>query len=359
MDPYATSHFSNRALRVELKASDGGECKATAVMLSRLGEFDERKLFLEDAYPSMHAYCVGELNYTTEKASKRIYAARSARRFPVLFDAVADGRLNLSGVVMLAKYLRPGNVDGLLAAATRKTNDEIAQLIAERFPRPDLPERLGVIAPPPAPPLDVQDSARNADALFATARPCSGPAPEDSARNATATPLAPEPTQQHCAMNVEPRGRMTSLAPQRVAFQFTGDQETRELYEQFRALMSHGIPSGEMALVFKEALKIAVVERARRKFAATDRPGPSRGSANQRQFDHIEPVARGGASTVENLRLLCRAHNQHAAERKYGVQFMREKRAEARARTNARRGRPSTLITPASGSALPARCPRG
>ena len=47
------------------------------------------------------------------------------------------------------------------------------------------------------------------------------------------------------------------------------------------------------------------------------------------EFDHIEPVARGGASTVENVRLLCRAHNQHAAEQAYGAAFMDSKRGEA------------------------------
>jgi hypothetical protein len=189
MDPYATSHFSNRDLRVEIKASDGGETKSTAVMLSRIGEYDWRRLFLEDGYPSMRAYCIRELNYTREKASKRIYAARVARRLPVLFDAVAEGALNLSGVVMLARYLRPGNVDELLAAATRKTNEEIAQLIAERFPRPDLPERLEAIAPPPVP--SAQHSARNADDMFSSAPE---PALEHSARNAPATPPALGPT---------------------------------------------------------------------------------------------------------------------------------------------------------------------
>ena len=157
---------------------------------------------------------------------------------------------------------------------------------------------------------------------------------------------------------------MTPLAPQKVAFQFTGDPETRELYEQFRALMSHEIPSGEMALVFKRALEIAVAEREKRKFAATDRPGHSHGSANPRhvpadvkravcerdqkrctfvsdagkrcdergflEYDHAEPIARGGKSTVENVRLRCRAHNQFEAERAFGAGFMARKRDEAK-----------------------------
>jgi len=48
------------------------------------------------------------------------------------------------------------------------------------------------------------------------------------------------------------------------------------------------------------------------------------------EFDHIEPLARGGKSTVENLRLLCRAHNQHEAERTFGAGFMHAKRERAK-----------------------------
>jgi 5-methylcytosine-specific restriction endonuclease McrA len=47
------------------------------------------------------------------------------------------------------------------------------------------------------------------------------------------------------------------------------------------------------------------------------------------EFDHIDPVACGGESTKANLRLLCRAHNQHAAERAFGAEFMERKRSDA------------------------------
>jgi hypothetical protein len=57
------------------------------------------------------------------------------------------------------------------------------------------------------------------------------------------------------------------------------------------------------------------------------------------EFDHEVAVARGGESTVENVRLRCRAHNQYEAERTYGAEFMRRKReasAERRHRAGAR-----------------------
>ena len=49
------------------------------------------------------------------------------------------------------------------------------------------------------------------------------------------------------------------------------------------------------------------------------------------EYDHVVPVARGGPSTVSNLRLRCRGHNQLEAERAFGSEFMKWKRAAAKA----------------------------
>jgi 5-methylcytosine-specific restriction endonuclease McrA len=36
------------------------------------------------------------------------------------------------------------------------------------------------------------------------------------------------------------------------------------------------------------------------------------------QIDHVKPAARGGANTIDNLRLLCAYHNRLEAERLMG-----------------------------------------
>jgi 5-methylcytosine-specific restriction endonuclease McrA len=46
------------------------------------------------------------------------------------------------------------------------------------------------------------------------------------------------------------------------------------------------------------------------------------GSTHRLQFDHLHPVARGGESTVANLRLTCSAHNLLAARRIFGDALM-------------------------------------
>src|SRR6185436_2701448 len=43
--------------------------------------------------------------------------------------------------------------------------------------------------------------------------------------------------------------------------------------------------------------------------------GQQCGSMHVLQIDHIRPVARGGASTIDNLRVLCAYHNRLESER--------------------------------------------
>jgi hypothetical protein len=56
----------------------------------------------------------------------------------VIFEAVAQGRLHLSAVIMLKPYLNRRTVNGLVAEATHKSKAEIAQMLAERFPQFDV-----------------------------------------------------------------------------------------------------------------------------------------------------------------------------------------------------------------------------
>ena len=46
------------------------------------------------------------------------------------------------------------------------------------------------------------------------------------------------------------------------------------------------------------------------------------GSTRKIEFDHIVPIARRGASTVPNIRLLCEFHNQCAAREVFGDAWM-------------------------------------
>jgi 5-methylcytosine-specific restriction endonuclease McrA len=165
------------------------------------------------------------------------------------------------------------------------------------------------------------------------------------------------------------------LAPERFAIHFTIGKETHDKLRHVQALLSHRLPSGDIAQVFDRALDALLKQLEKQKYAATKKPRTPRASRNPRhipahvkravkardgdqctfvsasgqrcssrkflQFDHTDPVARGGEATVDNVRLLCRGHNQHAAERAFGAGFMHEKREAARRAAASARARAS------------------
>ena len=125
MRAYSLSHLTDPELLRGLASLVAQDRATTATLLAHIAEFDARRLYLPAAYPSTFAYCVHELRLSEDAAYKRIQAARVARQFPVIFEALADGRLHLSAVGLLAPYLTSENADDLLAAATHRTKAEI------------------------------------------------------------------------------------------------------------------------------------------------------------------------------------------------------------------------------------------
>src|SRR6266487_6482037 len=138
MRAYALSHLTDCELLRGLHSLVAQDRVTTARLLAHLAECDARRLYLPAAYPSMHAYCVHELRLSEDAAYKRIQAGRVARRFPEIFEALAEGRLHLTAVGLLAPYLTPENATDLMALATHRTKAEIEVLIAERFPRSEV-----------------------------------------------------------------------------------------------------------------------------------------------------------------------------------------------------------------------------
>ena len=106
MRNFDRSHVSDGALLASSKQHDSEEYGAIAEHLADLGEIDARKLYLAAAYPTMVAWCMAERNMREQKARKRIRIAQSARRFPALLDAIADGRLHLSAALLLLPWRR-------------------------------------------------------------------------------------------------------------------------------------------------------------------------------------------------------------------------------------------------------------
>jgi hypothetical protein len=363
------SHLSDAALLRELGALVAQDRLTTAAVLAHIAEVDARKLYAPEGYSSMHEFCVRELRLSDDAAFARIRAARTARRFPAIFDAVADGRLHVTGICFLAPYLTPENAEELLRAAEGRRKSEIEEMLAQRFTVPEVPPIV-----------------RACQVVSTLERECD-------------TQLVPERVE----VSIDTDANLTSIddakvaaaeekvvtpPPERYPLRLSVYKSTREKLRYAQALLSHAVPDGDVAEVLDRALDALIAQLEKRKFGGSPRPraprekgangnGPNGHGANGSgatttagpsasgryipahvrravwkrdqgrctfvsasghrcgarrflEFDHIVPLARGGEATVDGMRLRCRAHNQYEAERAFGKGFMEEKRREAR-----------------------------
>jgi 5-methylcytosine-specific restriction endonuclease McrA len=174
-------------------------------------------------------------------------------------------------------------------------------------------------------------------------------------------PLSPRVPPLSPTVPPVPQRRVAPLSPGRYELRLTISQELHDKIKQAQELISHSVPSGDIAQILERALDELIAKQEKLQFAATDKPRTARGSSDPHyvpasvrravrkrdrarctyqsgdgvrcgarkflQYDHVIPVARGGTSTVGNVRLRCRAHNQLEAERVFGAGFMEAKRA--------------------------------
>ena len=376
MRTFSLSKLGDSELERQLASLVAQDRVTTATLLAHIAEFDARRLYLPAAYPSMHAYCVGELRMSEDMAFGRIAVARASRRFPSILGAIADGRLSLTSIRLIAPHLTLESADELLASAQGLTGAQVRELIASRFPRSESLELIEAL-----PSVESTRPCVNDSSLQLVSKRV-----EEMQTDPSASP------QPAC-----PRSSIMPIAHDRFLLTLTIGRSTRDKLEHARNLLGHQLPSGNLDLVLERALDALIEKLERGKFAATPRPQrirrpsaehkPREGSRhipahvkravwerdggqctfvseNGRrcpaqkllEFDHVEPVARGGRASVAGVRLRCRAHNQYEAERIFGAQFMRGKREAARGRGRERAaprpraalgdGSPEELIVP-------------
>jgi hypothetical protein len=234
--------------RVEVLVKRANE--TTAELLAYLAEVDRRGLYLGEACGSLFAYCVERLHMSEAAAGKRITAARTARRFPLLFEMIAKGDVHLSGVTLLAPHLTEENHAELLARARHQSKREIEKLVAEIAPRPDVASRVAVLPRQVSVAAGAVEVAReDAQHVQAPGRAGGGP-PAAVGRPAVVAPLA----------------------PRRYEIRVTVDEETHAALCQLQDLLSHQIPDRDPAAIISRALAHELELTLARKARATKKP---------------------------------------------------------------------------------------
>jgi hypothetical protein len=366
--------LSDAALVAGLNRIVASGRRMLAELLAHLCEVENRRLHLDAGYPSMFAYCTERLGLSEDEAYRRIEVARLARRAPIIFALIAEGRLSLSAAALLRPHGLAPNLAELVEAVSGKSVQMAREALAARHPRPDvadqirkLPERVQTTdSSPPRSLFDVPVTAPPSLELIEHAPPLT---PTISAIAKTPPPHAPEP-----------------LSPGRYKVSFTASHALKDKLELARDLMRHSVPGGDIAAILERALDLLVADIMKSRFgsgarkkrstqskcrpratpateptanathaepcsqpappATNPRSSPSetiplsvrcailerdglrctwRGPDGTRctsrawlERDHKDARSLGGATHLQNLRHLCRAHNCRAAEHLHG-----------------------------------------
>jgi len=127
-------HVSDEHLRTGIFDLLAGGARIEALLIAHLAEVEGRRLYLVDGYSAMFHYCQKHLRMSEGEAFLRIAAARTARKFPIVFEMVARHEIHLTGVCLLRDHLTTDNHADLLGEAAGKSKMHVLELLARRFP---------------------------------------------------------------------------------------------------------------------------------------------------------------------------------------------------------------------------------
>ena len=185
-----------------------------------------------------------------------------------------------------------------------------------------------------------------------------GAPPECSPALAFTPPLAPRDKR---------RAMIAPLATDTFKFQFTASRACHDKLRQAQDLLRHRVPDGDVATIFEKALDLLIDHVKKERFATgrkarkapnqvtdkscsrhipdaikrevferdsgrctfVDERGRRCAQTGALEFDHRDGFARTRLHRADRIRLLCRAHNQHAAEQMYGRAFMERARSSS------------------------------
>jgi hypothetical protein len=371
----SSKHLSDRALLDEVGRVSRAHRVLTAELVAHLAEVDARQLYLREATPSMFTYCVKRLGYSEDEACRRIETARMVRKWPMILGRIGSGELSLTVLGKLKSSLTNENVSELVEAVSGLSVRDAERVLAERFPKPDVPDSIRKLPEGRSRTHTVSseqaNSSPSANTLTASGRvepseteARTTPAAGTHSTGADACPHVGATGALSGANTADPsaprrpvdRGSFQPLSAERIQVKFTASRELVEKIALARDLMSHQNPRGDLATIVEAALDLLIEDALKKKLGVTNRPQkkprpPKRErvtSATRREvlnrdglgcsfvnekgercgarafleLDHRKAKGKGGTSDSDNIRMLCRAHNQAEAERVYGKAYM-------------------------------------
>ena len=286
----ALAELADDELLANTRRLVGKSNQLLAALLAHLAEVETRGVHRTRRCASLYTYCIYELRFSEDAAARRSAAARWVKQFPALFEAIAEGELHLTGLLMIGPHLTPENQLELLGRAKFRTKKELTKLIRQLNPLPQVPDRIEPLGPSLPRALHAPTWAEFAASLCPPIRDLpAGERPRDWANDgfesADARELPQAGGEAACAgdealpedgetlpVGPVPADLSPVTGPQHYQLQFSTVEEHVQLIERARALLARERPGATLGELHLEAMKMLVAALEKRKFAVTDRP---------------------------------------------------------------------------------------
>jgi len=289
--------IKDNELLLQIKEYVSDERRALVCILAHLREIERRRLYSERGFKSLFDYAVGELSYSEDQAARRIQAMRLIKDVPEVEHKIASGELSLSNahqVQTLFRNLEQKESDRMmtkveklkvLASVEHKSRREAERVLIKWQPQAALPkERERIVA------NDISE------VRFLLSEKLK------AKLEAVRSLLGPRGVGLGYAELFE---EMSDLSLQALKTKRFGKNRTNRVGSK-KAVTLQPVQQSNNPRYISKAMKHQIWER--------DRGSCTRcGGQRNLNYDHIRPVALGGKSESENLRLLCFACNQRAS----------------------------------------------
>ena len=291
--------LSDQELIGSLKDLISEEREIQTAILHYLREVEDRKLYLQSGYGSLFSYLTEGLGYAEASAYRRIQSMRLIKSVPEVEDKLDSGEISLSVASRLQCYIQQED----------KRRKEEGQK-----------------------PVSLEEKKNLVEQLQGTSdRQCEQKLAE----------LAPELTL--------PKEKARPITDDAIMLQFIVNKKLFAKIELLKALWSHQNPEGKLEVLLEKLVDAALEETdpiQNETKKSTQLPAPESACTFGRyipkalkeqvwrrdqgrcqykdprtgkicrsnhfiEIDHRYPVALGGENSLENLRLLCRNHNQY------------------------------------------------
>jgi len=311
--------LSDSQLLNEIQLLVAQERKLTSVVLWHLKEIEQRMLHLKKGYSSIFEYAVKELHYSEASAARRVGAMRLLKDCPEISKSIEEGTLNLSSVTAVQTFLR------------REENEK--GKVYTSHEKLDLIESMK------------NKSKRECEKTLATLSPESV-IPTERKREITETQ-----TELRIVLNEKQMAKLEKL--KELLAHRNRDGSLASLLELMSDVVLEKVdPEMKEARAQRRAEKAAEAAPQKKTTPPAKEPAPQRTSKREAipasvqrrvwirdgrrctyidpvtskrcecrtylQIDHVVPVALGGTSDYNNLRLLCAQHNRLEAVRILG-----------------------------------------